>query len=102
MEANLEAIVTACQARGAAVLLAGMRFTTWFPAPVAARYEAVYPRVAARLGVPLLPFLLEGVAGVPALNLPDGVHPNAEGQRRVATRVCPAVERLLAELLRKR
>ena len=48
-----------------------------------AEFAAVFPRVAARHGAVLIPFMLEGVAGDPALNLPDGIHPNAAGQQAV-------------------
>jgi acyl-CoA thioesterase-1 len=102
MEANLEAMVTACQAHGAVVLVLGMRFTTWLPEPLAARYEAIYPRIAERHGLPLVPFMLQGVAGVPALNFPDGLHPNVSGQCRVADLVCPAVEKLLLKVVKQR
>jgi acyl-CoA thioesterase I len=47
--------------------------------------------------VPLVPFMLEGVAGDPQLNLPDGIHPNAEGQRRVAEVVRPHLAEMLSE-----
>jgi acyl-CoA thioesterase I len=97
MEANLETILSRCQARGARVLLLGMRFATWLAPEVAARYEAIYPRVAARAGVALLPSMLEGVAGVPAFTQPDGLHPNASGQRRVAELVCPELAKLLRQ-----
>jgi acyl-CoA thioesterase-1 len=60
------------------------------------RFHGVYPEVAREAGVPLLPFLLEGVAGVPALNQPDGVHPNEEGERRVAENVWRALAPLLS------
>ena len=52
----------------------------------------LYAWLAKETGVPLIPFLLEGVAADPELNLPDGIHPNAEGQRIVAATV---VEHLL-------
>jgi acyl-CoA thioesterase-1 len=60
------------------------------------RFHGVYPEVAREAGVPLLPFLLEGVAGVSSLNQPDGVHPNEEGERRVAENVWRALGPLLA------
>ena len=61
----------------------------------AQRFEAVYPAVAKEAGVPLLPFLLEGVAGVEKLNQADGIHPTAEGQVRIARTVWPALAPLL-------
>jgi acyl-CoA thioesterase-1 len=50
-------------------------------------FRAIYPELAKANDALLIPFLLEGVAGDPELNLPDGIHPNAEGQERVAENV---------------
>ncbi|HEX8907472.1 MAG TPA: arylesterase, partial [Longimicrobiaceae bacterium] len=50
-------------------------------------FRAMFPEVARATGATLLPFLLEGVAGEPSLNQPDGIHPNEEGARRVAANV---------------
>jgi len=54
-------------------------------------FRAVYPDVAARRNATLLPFLLDGVAGVDSLNQPDGIHPNPAGARRVAENVWRAL-----------
>jgi acyl-CoA thioesterase-1 len=62
------------------------------------RFREMYPAVARAEGVALLPFLLEEVAGRPALNQPDGVHPTAEGARQVAATLWPALEGLFREL----
>lgn len=62
------------------------------------RFRAMYSEIAREEGVPLLPFLLEDVAGRPALNQPDGVHPTAEGARQVANTLWPALEPLFREL----
>lgn len=61
------------------------------------RFHAVYERAAREKGVPLWPFLLEGVAGVAALNQGDGIHPNREGAVRVAATLWPALARTLSE-----
>jgi acyl-CoA thioesterase-1 len=60
------------------------------------QFEAVFPRVAADMDLPLLPFLLEGVAGDPDLNQDDGIHPNERGARIVAQLVADFVAPLLA------
>ena len=83
-KANLAAIIERVRASGAAVALAGMRLPTNFGRERGDAFAAIYPELAREQDVPLLPFLLEGVGGVAELNLPDGIHPNAEGQRRVA------------------
>jgi acyl-CoA thioesterase-1 len=59
------------------------------------RFRAIYPELAKRNGATLVPFLLEGVAGEPTLNQPDGIHPTAEGQKRVAENVWKVLQPLL-------
>jgi len=61
----------------------------------ARRFERVYPELARRNRVALVPFLLEGVAGRESLNQADMLHPTAAGQRRVAETVWPVLERVL-------
>jgi acyl-CoA thioesterase-1 len=51
------------------------------------RFEALFPALAEKHDVALIPFLLEGVAAKPELNLPDGIHPNAEGYEIVVETV---------------
>jgi len=92
---NLEAIVTRVRATGARVLLAGMRVPPNYGADYTSAFAAVFPAVARRTGVPLAPFLLDGVAGDARLNQPDGIHPTAEGQRVIAERLWPYVRPLL-------
>lgn len=95
LAANLEAIVTRVRAAGARVLLAGMRLPPNYGAEYTGAFAAVFPAVARRTGVPLMPFLLEGVAGDARLNQPDGIHPTAEGQRIIADRLWPYLRPLL-------
>ena len=59
-------------------------------------FNAIYPRLADKHGVPLYPFFLDGVAAEPQLNQPDGIHPNAAGVGVLVERMLPAVEKLLA------
>jgi acyl-CoA thioesterase-1 len=92
---NILAIVRRLQAGGATVVLAGMRMVVNMGAEYTREFGAVYPAVARETGVELLPFLLEGVAAVPALNQEDGIHPNVAGHRIVADRVYPYVLRAL-------
>jgi acyl-CoA thioesterase-1 len=92
---NLEAIVTRVQAAGARVLLAGMRVPPNYGEAYARAFAAVFPAVARRTGVPLAPFLLEGVAGETRLNQPDGIHPTPAGQRVIAERLWPHLRPLL-------
>ncbi len=94
-EANLRAIVEGAQAAGVRVLLAGMLMPPNYGPDYTEAFAAIYPRLAAELGVPLIPFLLEGVAARPELNLEDGIHPNAEGQSIVAETVLEHLEPIL-------
>jgi len=59
------------------------------------RFRAIYPELAKANGATLVPFLLDGVAGDPRLNQADGIHPTAEGQRRVAENVWKALRPIL-------
>ena len=77
--------------------LAGIRIPPNMGPEYVGQFEAVYPRVAEDLNVPLLPFLLEGVAADPDLNQDDGIHPNSAGARIVAHSVTSFVEPLLSE-----
>ena len=95
MEKNLREIVRRFQASGSRVALAGMRIPPNMGAEYVQDFEAVFPRVAQDMDVPLLPFLLEGVAAYPDLNQDDGIHPNEEGARMVAKLVADFVKPLL-------
>lgn len=93
---NLTRIVERARAAGSRVLLAGMRVPPNYGDDYSRAFAAVYPTVARATGVPLAPFLLDGVAGDPRLNQPDGIHPTAEGQRVIAERIWPYLKPLLA------
>lgn len=97
-EANLRDIVERAQAAGARVVLAGMQIPPNYGPEYGRGFAAIFPRLASDYDAALVPFLLEGVAADPALNLPDGIHPNAEGQRIVARTVADALAPLVAEL----
>jgi acyl-CoA thioesterase-1 len=92
LEANLAAIIEQGQARGLSVILAGMEAPPNFGADYTARFRAVYPTLAKRYQIPLIPFLLEGVAGDPAFNQSDGIHPNQRGAHVVADLVWRTLE----------
>lgn len=97
LAANLRAIVArvrAVQPR-ARIALVQMEAPRNMGAAYARRFHSVYSAVARETGVTLLPFLLDGVAGVAALNQPDGVHPTEAGARRVAANVWTALRPLV-------
>ncbi|MBM3559179.1 MAG: arylesterase [Alphaproteobacteria bacterium] len=101
-EANLDAMLTALQRRGMAVLLAGMRAPPNLGPDYVAAFDAIYPRLAARHGVVFYPFFLDGVAAVPRLNQADGIHPNAAGVAVIVERIVPFVLLALAAPGRRR
>ncbi|PYN09076.1 MAG: arylesterase [Candidatus Rokuibacteriota bacterium] len=97
LRANLTQIVERARGAGARVLLAGMRVPPNYGDEYARAFAAVYASVARATGVPLAPFLLDGVAGDPRLNQADGIHPTAEGQRVIAEHLWPHLRPLLAK-----
>ncbi len=92
---NLAAIIEGGQRAGATVILAGMEAPPNNGPDYTARFRGVYPDLATAYTVPLIPFLLDGVAGEAALNQADGIHPNPEGARRVADTVWTVLEPVL-------
>jgi acyl-CoA thioesterase-1 len=94
-EANLDAIVTRLKAAGVRVLLAGMKAPPNLGREYGAEFAALYPRLAEKHQVALIPFFLDGVAAVAGLNQDDGIHPNARGVVVVVRRILPLVKRLL-------
>ena len=95
---NLQGIIDKARARnpGLRVVVAGMRMPPNFGSEYTASFEGMYPAlVQANPGATLIPFLLEGVGGIPAYNQADGIHPTAEGHKIVATLVWKALEPLV-------
>lgn len=95
--ANIQAIIDRARRQDPPprLVLAGMEALPNYGEPYRRRLRAIYPALARSSGAVLIPFLLEGVAGSPALNQADGIHPTAEGQRRVADTVWKALRPLL-------
>jgi acyl-CoA thioesterase-1 len=77
------------------LVLAGMQAPPNLGSAYAGRFRALFPELAREHGAALVPFLLEGVAGIPELNQADGIHPNAAGHERVAQNVWKALRGLL-------
>lgn len=94
---NLQGIIDRVRAKNPSVkiVIAGMRLPLSMGA-YAAEFSALFPELATANHAVLIPFLLEGVGGVPELNLADGIHPTSEGHRRVADVVWPYLQPLLA------
>ena len=92
---NLSGIIRRAQEKDVKVVLAGMEALPNLGPQYAKDFHDVYPSLAREFGIPLVPFLLDGVAGVQALNQPDGIHPSAEGAQVVAENVWKVLEPLL-------
>jgi acyl-CoA thioesterase-1 len=99
-EANLAAILDALAARRIPVLLSGMLAPPNLGREYGEEFAAAFRRLGARPGVMFDPFFLEGVAGDPALNQADRIHPNAKGAAIIAERMVPLVAELLAKVRR--
>ena len=95
--ANLQAMIDRVRELnpGCTVVLAGMQMPPNMGEEYRSAFATIYPELAAKNGLPLIPFLLEGVGGHPELNLPDGIHPNPRGHRLVAETVWRTLEPLL-------
>jgi acyl-CoA thioesterase-1 len=88
-QANLQAIIDRVRAHrpGARIVLAGMKMPPSMGIEYSDAFDAVFPALAAKDGLVLIPFLLEGVAEKPGLNQGDDLHPNPEGAELVANTV---------------
>ncbi len=96
---NLTAIIEKARARypDITIILAGMQMPASMGKEYQESFAAVYPTVADATDVVLIPFLLNGVAGDPDLNLADRIHPNKEGQIIIAETVWPYLETVFAK-----
>ena len=93
--ANLDAILARLEAEGVTVLLAGMLAPPNLGAAYGEAFRRIYPELAGRRGVALYPFFLAGVAGRPALNQADGIHPTAEGVEVMVRGILPFIKPLI-------
>ena len=94
--ANLDAMLAVFAHRGIPVIFAGMYASPNLGRVYAAEFNAMYPALAKAHHVPLYPFFMAGVAGVPGMQLSDGLHPTVAGVRVIARQIAPVVEAALA------
>jgi acyl-CoA thioesterase-1 len=90
---DMEAVLEEFARRGIPVVLAGILAPPFLGARYTKAFNAIFPELATKYGLPFYPFLLAGVAGNGKLNLPDRVHPNAKGIARMVKGVAPYVLR---------
>jgi len=100
LQRNLAQIIERAQARGITVVIAGMEAPPNYGRDYIVSFHKVYPALAAKYSVALVPFLLQGVAGNETLNQRDGIHPTAAGARIVADNVW-AILKPIAEARRR-
>ena len=96
VRANLDKMIDKIQASGAKLLLLGMLAPANWGAQYEHEFDAIYPELAKAHGVPLYPFFLDGVAMDPALNQPDGIHPNERGVATLVDRIAPLLAQMIA------
>ena len=96
-EIALDGILTELQKRKLPVLLAGMLAPRNLGQDYGAAFDAIFPRLAQKHGVLFYPFFLDGVAADPALNQPDGLHPNSKGVDMIVSRILPVTEDLIKQ-----
>ena len=92
MKANLDEIITRAQARGITVILTGMEAPPNYGPVYTAEFRTAFRDLADDHDVAFVPFFLEGVAGIAALNNGDGIHPNAEGAKLIEQTIWRALE----------
>jgi len=93
---NLAEIIEALQRERVRVVLAGMRIPSNYGKEYTAAFHQMFPDLAARYHLTLIPFFLEGVAGRPGFNQADGIHPTAQGYQMIVENAWPRLEPLLA------
>ena len=84
---NLEKIILAAKSKNIPTLLAGMKMPPNYGIEYTREFSKLFEDLANQEDVPLIPFLLEGVGGNPAMNLPDRIHPNPAGHQKISETV---------------
>lgn len=95
MKVNLQSIIHRARQRAIPVLLVGMEAPPNYGEQYAASFRRVFQELARENKVTFVPFLLEGVAGVPDLNQSDGIHPTSAGAARIADLLWPSVRTMV-------
>ncbi len=98
VRANLEKMIVALKARNITVVLAGMLAPPNMGSTYGEAFNRIYPDLAAKHGLPLYPFFLDGVITAPGLMLGDGIHPTAAGIDVMVERFVPFIEPVLLSL----
>src|SRR5438128_12367548 len=101
---NLQQIIDRVKARNpnVRVVIAGMQLPNYAADDYVSAFGKMFPDLATKNAAALVPYLIEGVAGDPSLNLPDGIHPNAAGQKILAQNVWRVLEPVAREVSQAR
>ena len=94
-EKNLEEIIKIANNKKIKIIIAGMVAPTTHGAEYKKKFDAIYPKLSKKYNLPLIPFLLEGVALNPSLNQQDGIHPNKEGTIKVSETIKKSIINIL-------
>jgi acyl-CoA thioesterase-1 len=97
---SIDQVVQKIQDSGAIVVLGGMEMVQNMGTQYTSDFRAIYPEIAKRHNLILMPFLLEGVAGRPELNQADTIHPTAEGYKIVVDNLYPYVVQAIGQVRR--
>lgn len=94
-KANLEKFIKKCQQEKIKVVIAGMQIPPNYGEEYRKAFQQMYKDIISKYKIPSIPFLIEGVAGKPELNIEDGIHPNEQGHKIVAKNVYKHIKELL-------
>ncbi|MEO1140795.1 MAG: arylesterase [Pseudomonadota bacterium] len=95
---NLDAMIVRLKERDIEVMLAGMLAPPNLGEEYGSAFNGMYKKLADKHNLVLYPFFLDGVAGNPTLNLPDGIHPTAEGIQLIVKNIRPKIDEFLSSV----
>lgn len=95
---NLDKLLERIKAKGAEILLAGMKAPSNWGPDYQKTFDAIYPELSAKHGVPRYPFFLENVLGQAGLTMEDGMHPTEKGVAEIVRQILPDVEAMLKRI----
>ena len=97
---NIDSVLATLGEREVVTILAGMKMVWNLGEEYTTEFGRISPELADRHGVALIPFFLEGVAGIPSMNQGDGIHPSEAGHRKIARIVYPYILDAIGEVRR--
>ncbi len=97
LEKNLIKTIELAKQNDIEVILAGMKIPQNYGVEYTKKFEMIYPQIAKKFNVKLIPFLLKDVATIKELNLPDRIHPNEKGHQKIAENIYPMIKELIVD-----